>query len=94
MNDLWVHSSNSPDPDMDRQIKEIVEANGGKWFGSGMHFLDSSEGRDNSFSFTTLGDFESAVGGLNQAFELEWMRSTGDEGNYSCHYRVASHRRL
>lgn len=88
MNDLWVHYSGNSNPDMDRQIKEVVEASGGRWYGSGMHFQDDAEGRDNSFSFTAPGDFERAVGGLNMAFELEWMRTSGDEGNYSCHYRV------
>ncbi len=86
MNDLWVHYSGAADPDMDNQIKDVVEASGGKWFGSGMHFLDGD--RDNSFTFNTPADFEAAVGGLNKAFKLEWMRTTGEEGSYSCHYRV------
>ncbi len=89
MNDLWVHYSGTANSDMDRQIQEVVESKGGKWFGSGMHFLDDSEGRDNSFTFNTHGDFERAIGGLAQAFELKWMRTTGEEGSYSCHYRVS-----
>ena len=94
MNDLWVHYSGNVDSSLDRQIREVVESSGGKWFGSGMHFLSHSEGRDNSFTFDTPADFEAAIGGLSKAFELKWMRTTGDEGSYSCHYRVASHRRL
>ncbi len=87
MNDLWVHYSGKANSDMDQQILDVVEASGGKWFGSGMHFLDGD--RDNSFTFDTHADFEAAVGGLSKAFELKWMRTTGEEGSYSCHYKVS-----
>ena len=88
MNDLWIHYTADIDPHLDRDIKRIVESNGGKWFGSGMN-IDSAEGRDNSFTFNRHSDFESAVGDLAKAFKLEWMRTTGEEGSYSCHYRVS-----
>jgi len=88
MNDLWVHYTTDLDSNLDRRIRDIVETSGGKWFGQGLNFVDDSEGRDISFKFDSAKDFESAVGGLAKEFEMKWMRTTGDEGHYSCHYRV------
>lgn len=83
-NDLWVHYSSGLDSDLDRRILAIVEASGGKWFGSGMCFVDDSEGRDNSFKFNSRSDLECAIKDLSLSFSVELMRETGG----AVHYRV------
>jgi len=92
--DLWIHYPSKFYPILDKRVRETVEEQGGKWFGSGMSLkqsCDCDDGRDNSFTFKVDSEFEDALDALEKEFSVKHMRTTiqSDNNNlHSYHYMI------